>query len=76
MPEADVTLDTSGMLCPLPVIKTRKKMDELKPGQVLEVIATDKGSLADIPAWASKSGNQLLEQKEEGGKYYYYIKKA
>ncbi|NPB08559.1 MAG: sulfurtransferase TusA [Aquificae bacterium] len=71
----DKTLDTSGLNCPLPVLKTKKALEELQPGQVLEVISTDPGSKADIPAFCQRTGHELLEMKEEGGKYYYYIKK-
>jgi len=69
------TLDASGLNCPLPVLKTKKALEELEPGQILEVISTDPGSKADIPAFCKRTGHQLLEVKEEGGKFYYYIKK-
>jgi TusA-related sulfurtransferase len=48
----------------------------LEPGQVLKVLATDRGSLADIPAWADANGDELLESAEEGGVFVYYVRKA
>lgn len=54
------TLDTSGLLCPLPVYKAALAMKRLTPGQVLELICTDPGSLADIPAFAKQRGDRLL----------------
>lgn len=74
--EADEVLDVSGLSCPMPVLKTKKAMEKLEPGKVLKVIATDKGSKSDIPAWVKRTGNVLLEMKEEDGKYIYLIKKS
>ena len=50
MPDVAQTLDASGLACPMPVVRTRQAIDQLEPGQVLEVISTDRGSLQDIPA--------------------------
>jgi peroxiredoxin family protein/TusA-related sulfurtransferase len=73
----DQTMDASGLSCPKPVLKTKKTMDKLEDGQILEVITTDKGSVHDIPAWADKTGNTFLELKEEGGeKFTFYLKKG
>ena len=70
------TLDASGLACPMPVVKTRMAMNELQSGQVLEVISTDRGSCSDIPAWANGTGNTLVEQREDGGKYIFLIEKG
>ncbi len=72
----DRTLDVTGMCCPMPVLKTKKAMDGLKEGQVLEVLATDKGSKSDIPAWAKRTGNQVLDIREEGELLKFYVKKG
>jgi len=72
---ADKTLDTSGLNCPLPVLKTKKALEDMQGGQVLEVISTDPGSKADIPAFCQRTGHELLETVEEGGKYIFYIRK-
>ncbi|WP_053365233.1 sulfurtransferase TusA family protein [Bacillus sp. FJAT-27245] len=69
-------LDAKGLACPMPIVKTRKEMKELESGQVLEVHATDKGSKADIAAWASSTGNELIKQEEVNGTFKFWIKKA
>ncbi|MCS7083501.1 MAG: sulfurtransferase TusA family protein [Aquificaceae bacterium] len=71
----DKSLDTSGLNCPLPVLKTKKAMEGLQSGQILEVISTDPGAKADIPAFCNRTGHQLLETVEEGGKYIFYLRK-
>ena len=70
------TLDARGLLCPMPVVKAGKEMRTLEPGQVLKLLATDRGSLADVPAWAEDTGNELLEWHEEEGVYVYYVRKG
>ena len=72
----DSELDARGLLCPMPIVKTAKAMKELAPGQVLKVIATDRGSLADIPAWADSTGNELLERHEEDGTFVFFLRKS
>ena len=73
--EADNNLDVKGLNCPMPVIKTKKAMDGMKSGEVLKVEATDKGSKSDIAAYANRTGNELLESKEEGGTFIFFLKK-
>lgn len=70
------TLDAKGLACPMPVVRTKKSMDTINSGEVLEVIATDKGALSDITAWAKAGGHTLLEQKTEEDILYFYIQKA
>ena len=72
----DQELDCSGMSCPMPILKTKKTVDAMKVGQVLKMIATDPGSTADMDAWTSKTGQELLASEEDGGKYTFYIKKV
>ena len=71
----DRLLDARGLLCPMPVVKANKEMRSLEPGQVLKVLATDRGSIADMPAWAEDTGNELLEWHEEAGVLVYYVRK-
>ena len=71
----DVVLDTKGMNCPMPVLKTKKAIDALPSGQILEVISTDQGSKSDIPAMMNRLGHEILETKEDGGVIEFYIKK-
>ncbi|MBO8155531.1 MAG: sulfurtransferase TusA family protein [Bacillaceae bacterium] len=74
--KADFTVDASGLTCPMPIVKTKKAINELEGGQVLEVLATDKGSIADIQAWAESTGHQYLGTKEDGDVLKHYIRKA
>ncbi|MHA6252709.1 sulfurtransferase TusA family protein [Oceanobacillus sp. CAU 1775] len=74
--KADVVLDAKGLACPMPIVKTKKAVDDLQPGQVIEVQATDKGSLADIQAWAKSSGHQYLGSTEDGDLLKHYLRKA
>ena len=67
------TLDTSGLLCPLPVYKAAVALKQLDPGQVLELICTDPGSLADIPALARQAGHELLRTVEGEGKQTFWL---
>jgi TusA-related sulfurtransferase len=74
--QATDVLDARGLLCPMPVVKTAKAVKALTPGQVLKLIATDRGSIADIPAWAGSTGNELLEWHEEGDTIVFYVRKG
>lgn len=74
--EAKKVLDATGLSCPMPVVKTKKAMDELGAGDILEIHATDKGATNDLTAWAKSSGHELLEQKEEADLFKFWIKKV
>jgi tRNA 2-thiouridine synthesizing protein A len=74
--DKDETLDCKGLMCPMPIVKLAKKMKELPVGKVLELISDDIGSKEDIPAWCKRTGNQLLESRDEKGVFYYYIKRV
>jgi tRNA 2-thiouridine synthesizing protein A len=73
---ADKTVDYLGMKCPMPVLKTKKELKNIASGQVLEVICDDVGAKKDIPALLRKTGDELVELKEEGSKLIFIIKKA
>ncbi len=74
---ADKVVDTSGLSCPMPLLKTKKAMKELSSGQVLQVIGTDPGSKNDIPEFGNKDGNEFLGMQDtDDGKTNYYIKKG
>jgi tRNA 2-thiouridine synthesizing protein A len=75
MAQYDKELDASGLNCPLPILRAKKALNDMQPGQVLRIIATDPGSVKDFDAFAKQTGNELTESKEEGGKFYYLIKK-
>ena len=75
---ADVKkLDCSGMLCPMPVVKTRKALKAMEIGDVLEMVSTDPGSMPDMHAWAKQTGHELLDAADEGNSIYRFtIKKT
>jgi tRNA 2-thiouridine synthesizing protein A len=68
-------LDWSGLSCPLPIAKTAKEMKDVESGALVEVLATDPGSVPDFNAWAKTTGNELVEQTEEGGTYRFVLRK-
>lgn len=68
-------LDTRGLNCPLPILKTKKALGDLASGQVLRVVSTDPGSIKDMQAFASQTGNSLLSQSNEGKDYVFFLKK-
>ena len=74
-PAFDQELDCQGLLCPLPIIKTKQAMDKLAAGQVLRMLSTDAGSVNDMQAWTRQTGNELLNHEESGGVYTYYLRK-
>lgn len=74
--KVDMSLDCKGLSCPMPIVKTKKAMDGLASGQVIEVQATDKGSTVDIQSWASKIGHQYIGTKQEGDLLMHYVRKA
>jgi tRNA 2-thiouridine synthesizing protein A len=70
------TLDVKGASCPMPVVKTKSAIDDLDQGAVLEVLATDSGSMSDIDGWASGTGGvELLDQEEGSDVYKHYVRK-
>jgi len=70
------TFDYTGLKCPMPVLKTKKELRSLASGQVIEVIADDVGAKKDIPALLNKSGDELIEVREDNGNITFVIKKA
>ncbi|PIE07452.1 MAG: SirA family protein [Rhodobacterales bacterium] len=73
---ADKTLDAKGLNCPLPILKTKKMIKSMSSGQVLQVMATDPGSIADMTAFCNQTGNELVSQSNEGDVYTFEIKVA
>lgn len=72
----DYLFDARGLLCPMPVVKTAKQMKTMEPGQVLKVLATDRGAIADFPAWSEDTGNTLLEWHQEGDILVFWFRKG
>jgi TusA-related sulfurtransferase len=71
----DKELDTRGLNCPLPILKTKKALSELSSGQVLRVVATDPGSTRDFQAFARQTGHELLEQTTAGEDYIHLLRR-
>jgi len=71
------TLDARGLLCPMPIVKAGKEIRSLADGEVLKILATDRGAIADFPAWAEDTGNPLLSWHEDpDGTLVFYVKKV
>jgi tRNA 2-thiouridine synthesizing protein A len=74
--KADQTLDCVGLYCPMPIVKTAQRIKELKAGEVLEIVADDKGIKHDMPAWCQATGNECLSiVDEKNGEIKVYVKK-
>jgi tRNA 2-thiouridine synthesizing protein A len=76
MAEFDQELDASGLNCPLPILRAKKTLNGMEAGQILHVIATDPGSVKDFDAFSKQTGNELMESKEDGGKFHFLIRKS
>ena len=72
----DHTLDARGLLCPMPIVRATQAIAPLEPGEVLKILATDKGAVADMPAWAHDTGNELVDSGEEGGDLFFLVRKG
>lgn len=70
------SIDCKGMSCPMPIVRTKKAIDAMTPGEVLEVIATDPGSVADMKSWAERTGHQFIGTTSEDETLKHYIRKA
>ncbi|MDQ0297604.1 rhodanese-related sulfurtransferase/TusA-related sulfurtransferase [Salibacterium salarium] len=70
------TVDAKGLACPMPIVKTKKAIESIHAGEVLEVQATDRGSLADLQGWAKTTGHEYVGSKEKSDVLYHYVRKA
>ena len=75
MAEASKKLDVRGLNCPQPILRTRAGLKEMKPGKVLQIIATDPGSVRDIKTFCMQTDNTLLSSSEVAGEYVFFIEK-
>ncbi len=71
----DKVIDTKGMQCPRPLLKAKQTLEEMEPGQILEVIANDPTTKTTFPAYAKRSGDDLLAIDEDGAIYHLFLKK-
>ena len=76
MSEFNQELDSRGLNCPLPILRTKKAMNTLTSGEVLKVVATDPGSVKDMESFAKQTGNEIVGSSEQGGEYTFLIKKG
>ena len=76
MKPADETLDARGLLCPLPVLKARKRLKSMPHGAVLRIETTDAAAIIDIPHFCNESGNLLLNKEEHEGVYIFTVRKS
>ena len=74
--KADQSLDCIGLYCPMPIVKTAATIKQLKQGEVLEVVADDKGIKQDMPAWCQATGHEFVGMEEEGEEIKVYVKKT
>jgi len=72
----DAEIDTSGLSCPLPILKAKKALAGLQGGQVLRIIATDPESVRDFENFSRQMGHALLEAREENGRFHFLLQKA
>ena len=73
--KADSTLDCVGLYCPMPIAKTATKIKQLKVGEVLEIVADDKGIRMDMPAWCKTTGHECLGIEEKEGEFHVFVRK-
>ena len=73
--KVDQIVDARGLACPMPIVKTAQAFKTLASGQVVEVLATDAGSVRDFQAWSRSTGNTLIEMTEEAGTYRFLLQK-
>jgi tRNA 2-thiouridine synthesizing protein A len=74
--KADKSIDCVGLYCPMPIVKTAQNIKQMKVGEVLEVVADDKGIKQDMPAWCKATGNECLGIEENQGEIKVYVKKV
>ena len=72
----DRELDARGLNCPLPILRCKKTLSEMRAGEVLSVVSTDPGSVEDFAAFAEQSGNQLLASCETNGEFHFRLRKS
>ena len=75
MTHFDQELDARGLNCPLPILRAKKTLNGMNSGEVLKIIATDPGSVKDFEAFATQTGNELLDSSEVDGEFHFLMKK-
>ena len=73
--KVDLELDLKGLLCPLPMVKVSQNITNVPVGGVIRAVATDPGAMADIPAWAQSTGNEVLSAEKDGAEFVFLVKR-
>lgn len=73
---AIITVDAKGLSCPMPIVKAKKALNDMQSGDIMELEATDKGSVNDFQSWIKRTNNELLKIEEENSIYRFFIKKV
>jgi tRNA 2-thiouridine synthesizing protein A len=73
--QIDKDLDTRGLNCPLPILKAKRALTDMESGQILRVVSTDSGSVRDFQAFAKQTGNELLDQQNQGGDFVHVLRR-
>ena len=76
MSDIHTTVDAKGLSCPMPIVKTAQAVKGVPAGELIEILATDPGSVKDFAAWTRSTGNAIVEQSEDAGVYRFVIKRA
>ncbi|RYF73280.1 MAG: hypothetical protein EOO29_26980 [Comamonadaceae bacterium] len=71
----DKEIDTRGLNCPLPILRAKKALTDMQTGQQLKVVSTDPGSMRDFQAFARQTGNELVEQEQQGDEYIHVLRR-
>ena len=74
--KVDLELDLKGLLCPLPMVRVSQNIGNVPVGGVIRAVATDPGAMADIPAWAASTGNEVLSAEKEGSEFVFLVKRV
>lgn len=72
----DKMLDARGLLCPMPIVKAGKEIRSMQAGQILKILTTDRGAIADFPAWAEDAGHELIEWHDDAGTLVFHVRKG
>jgi tRNA 2-thiouridine synthesizing protein A len=76
MPDFNQELDARGLNCPLPILRAKKALNGMAAGEVLKIMSTDPGSVKDFQAFATQTGNQLLDSSEVNSEFHFFLKKG
>jgi len=75
MQQPDREVDARGLNCPLPILRTKKALNDMASGQIVRILATDPASVRDFQAFARQTGNQLVEHGEQDGAFFFVMKR-